>query len=457
LATGVQSDNPTPFWRRLLTGLLVGAITFSPVVVGIVSIHSVFFPIAAGLSLVVAALAAWLPGSTARCARPLGRVVLVIAVMAVTATGFDLLARPLAAPLLYYRPHDRYVNRWPRLPLLSRYRPNVVFEGPTYGDLAAMSGDRDAREVRTIRFQTDAYGFRNVESDPADIDVIVLGDSFGAGVGTTQEATWASLLAGRYGLSVYNLSMLGTNSWHQYTNLAVEIDRMNVHKGTVVIWAMFGGNDLEPPYYTDMLTPEDLPWNDPLSAAVVSFQTFRYRSPVRQSIERASRAVTGSEVPTLSAEFIDGSKVLFFTPYVRRKGRPQEQIQAGESYRQLEATVAAMGDLAADNGLTVAIVNVPAKAEVYSWVLDGGPPWSADPSPSGYSLAIQEIANAEGMCFLDLEPALIEASRRVYEESGELLWWRDDSHWNARGHEVVAAAVYEGLCLGADGAGCCGR
>ena len=50
-----------------------------------------------------------------------------------------------------------------------------------------------------------------------------------------------------------------------------------------------------------------------------------------------------------------------------------------------------------------------------------------------------------GFRFLDLKPALVEASRQAYEKSGALLWWRDDTHWNGDGQRAAAAAVYENL------------
>ena len=36
-------------------------------------------------------------------------------------------------------------------------------------------------------------------------------------------------------------------------------------------------------------------------------------------------------------------------------------------------------------------------------------------------------------------------SERVFRESGELLWWTDDSHWNHRGQDVAAGVVFEAL------------
>ena len=88
---------------------------------------------------------------------------------------------------------------------------------------------------------------------------------------------------------------------------------------------------------------------------------------------------------------------------------------------------------------------VPSNEEVYAWVLDGAPPWSARAEPSGLADVLRGLCEQHGFRFMDLKPPLVEASRREYEKSGALLWWRDDTHWNGDGQRVAAAALYETL------------
>jgi len=42
---------------------------------------------------------------------------------------------------------------------------------------------------------------------------------------------------------------------------------------------------------------------------------------------------------------------------------------------------------------------------------------------------------------LDAKPDLIKAAYRLFDSSGELVYWRDDTHFNERGHEVRAAFI----------------
>lgn len=109
-----------------------------------------------------------------------------------------------------------------------------------------------------------------------------------------------------------------------------------------------------------------------------------------------------------------------------------------------------MKRLADERRLSVSVALIPTKEEVYAWALDGAPPWTSAEEPSGFSVVLAELCAGQGFRYLDLKPALVEASRRVYEESGALLWWRDDTQWNHVGQRVADAAVCEQLLECAD-------
>jgi len=135
--------------------------------------------------------------------------------------------------------------------------------------------------------------------------------------------------------------------------------------------------------------------------------------------------------------------MLFFAPYAQRRGRTAEDVMRHPNFESLKATLGAMERLAGERQLTVSVALVPSKEEVYSWVLDGAPPWSADGKPSGFSAVLRGLCEQHGFRFLDLKPALLEASKQDYEKTASLLWWRDDTHWNGNGQRAAAAAVYK--------------
>jgi hypothetical protein len=135
-------------------------------------------------------------------------------------------------------------------------------------------------------------------------------------------------------------------------------------------------------------------------------------------------------------------------PYAQRRGRTTGDILRHSNFEDLKATLDAMQRLTIARQLYVAVALVPSKEEVYSWVLDEAPPWSASQEPSSFSFLLREICEQRHFRFLDLKPKMVDASRKACENSDPLIWWSDDSHWNDEGQRVAAADIYEKLLHG---------
>ncbi len=429
------------FSRRRLLWVLLGAVCFSPVVVG--AVPAFWYALASGAVLIFAAYAF----GPARPLR-LKRAALVMLSGCLAVTLCDLCLRPLYFHLFEVRPTERFLSAWPPLPLLHRYAADVSSEWDTYGDLAGASGRKDWREMRRVEFVTDAHGFRNeprgAGAEARPLDVIVLGDSFGVAGGTTQADTVSGVLARDYGLNTYNLSVSRENPGQQYANLVIEGRRLKTRAGTCVLWLVFTGNDLDEPYHPELADPRPAPpgWRTRL---VTGFKDFRERSPVRRLLRPGSAGLV------IERPFVDGRHMLFYGPYAERRGRTAEEVRRHPNFESLKATLGAMRRLAGERGLTVMVALVPSKEEVYAWALDGAPPWSADTGPSGFSVVMRELSAQQEFRFLDLKPPLAEASGRAFAETGALLWWRDDTHWNAAGQRAVAAAVIRESFIGGAG------
>jgi hypothetical protein len=419
--------------KSALLFVTLAAVTLSPFAVGAFG----GFPYFVAAPALLAAYAVGRPG--ARAAR---RVSLALASACFAVTLLDLAARPLLLHLYGVRPAERYIRRWPALPLLQRYEAGVNFEGETYGDLAAVSGRGDWREWRRVRFVTDEHGFRNESPSPSDaarpLDLVVLGDSFGVAAGTSQDETLSGVLARDYGLAVYNLSVSRENPRQQYANLLLEGGRLNTRGDALVLWLIFPGNDLDEPYHAELEDPRP---ESPglLTRLAVGAGDFRSRSPVRGLLSR------GGAPRVIERALPDGRRVLFNETYAGRRSRTVEDVLRHPNFESLKRTLGAAERLAGERRLRVAVALVPSKEEVYSWALDGAPAWSASAEPSGFSAVLRELCGRHGFRFLDLKPALVEASRPAYEKSGALLWWRDDTHWNGEGQRAAASVVYANL------------
>jgi len=370
---------------------------------------------------------------------------LAVTVTLITLIVVDLASRPILRDSLYYRPGDMFKNRLPSMPSQSRFDKNVTEVISTYGDMAAMSGCDDCREMRMVRFQTDDFGFRNSDYDPdKPVDIIVLGDSFGAGEGTTQPKIVASLLQSEYGFHTYNLSMSGYNLWQELIDLQAELPRLKTHENTVVLWTVFAGNDFETPYGNNLEPPPSKGWIDRMK---VSFDIFRRRSPIFQYAQRIYYSTEGHRPKdsAIAKEFINGEKMYFYSGDVEVRDRTYEEFLKHRNHDKARVVLEQMKTIADKKGFEVAVVLIPSKPEVYSWVFDENELWTSDTAASGISIAIEAMCDENGFEFLDLKPTLIAESQRLWEKSEKLLYWYDDTHWNNNGNEFVASVVNEVL------------
>ena len=365
-----------------------------------------------------------------------------IVLTAVLLITLDLIARPLLRDKLYYRPEGVYKHRWPEMPALARYDAKIRYSGINYGDLAAVSGLREARDPRPVEFITDDYGFRNATYDTTKaLDLIMLGDSFGAGVGTTQENTWCSLLASKYGLHCYNLSIDGTGPWQEYMTLKLELPRLHCRPGTTVVWALYVGNDLENPEGHDPQLAQRNGW---LGRMKVRAKSFFRRSPLKLFFDRilAIANPSGAETGVVSKRFLDGRDVLFFKPFEAASKRTSEQVMKYRDFSVYESVLDSMRVLAEREQLRIAVVIIPTKEEAYGWLLHDQSPWTSDKTPSAFAAITDEECRQRGFSVLDMKSDLIDSSSQAFVSTGKLLWWHDDIHWNERGNALAADLVY---------------
>src|SRR5262245_26703901 len=350
----------------------------------------------------------------------------------------DVLARLLCnSPL--------YLMAVPAIPALFRYSPNVHVEETIAGDL----GDgRDVEELepRLVKTTIDEFGFRNDEGASGRlVDLIVLGDSFGFGFGTTQEKILASRIRDRFGLSTYNLSMPWTGPWAQFVNLSVESGRLKLRDGATVVWLLFSGNDLDDTY--GELNVGQIPRNGLVGRLWISLKRIRNRSPIYRRLLRVGANLAGPPPVSVvtSSRFVNGRAFLTLDPYTEASRRSYEDVVAHPNFEPLRRTVAATEQLTSRLKISLKIVLAPTKEEVYAWVLHNDRPWSTSPERSGLSKALGEICKNIGIEFLDLKPFFVTSSKELFEQSGRLLWWYDDSHWNEEGQELAASIIYREL------------
>ena len=414
--------------RRVGFALAAAATTALPFATGIVKNGLVEF--------ILLAPVAWLLVAS-RSRERAAKWVLVLMALCITVTMCDVVLRPLVGSRLHYSPMNQHQRRLPSLPILGRWDALVDFSGWVYGDLAAMTGDPAYREPRKIEFRTDVLGFRN-DTVPAQVDVILLGDSFAAGAGVTQRETVAHILAARHGLSVYNLSYPG-GPYEQYLNFSIEAPKLNLLPGAELIWTLYTGNDLEDAG-GEIWEIDRLPWRRGFSAALVKYRTFRDRSPLRQIWNALRSRWGGISKDVFIRSLPDGRPVLFYGPQEAWGERARLDVERHYNFPKLLTTFRAMKKTAEKMGVRIAIVILPTKGEVYWEVLN---PQSSGKGVrrSGFEEAVLSACEQVALACWSSKPYLHEESRRIFAASRELLWWRDDTHINNRGHQALASFI----------------
>lgn len=365
------------------------------------------------------------------------RTALVLASLLVSLVLLDLALRPIMYPRLF-GPPQLFMFRWAPMPELWRYRPNISFAGVVYGDMASPQYQERRYEI----FQTDSFGFRNTPAQERQAreqhaDLIMLGDSFGVGVGTTQEKTWGGLFENKFGLHTYNLSMPGSGPWHELINLKIACQRLRCDENTTVLWALFSGNDLQDDIYDDM---EPSLSNNPIHSFFVDAATFRNLSPIREITDKLF--VRSHSVP-ITKTLPNGKKLIFRPRYIKAVQLDLDQVQQHPHYQKIVAVVDEMKRFADSRHFSVVVAVAPAKEEIYSSILNGQTE-SQTQGTSGFAMAIEQLCRQDKFPYLDLTPLFAQEAKKQLA-LGNLLWWSDDTHWNERGNEFAATAVYDQL------------
>jgi hypothetical protein len=147
----------------------------------------------------------------------------------------------------------------------------------------------------------------------------------------------------------------------------------------------------------------------------------------------------GSEARRRSCRFLRSRSVDAETLYFAYPGSPlwEEELK---SLEHAENQLLEAQRVSAHSGATLVFVYVPTKFRVYGdfceFPEDGyGRLWKANDLPSKFDT----WCKAHQIPYIDLTAALNLAA------TVELVYFPDDGHWNAKGHEVVASTISDFL------------
>jgi lysophospholipase L1-like esterase len=363
-----------------------------------------------------------------------------------------------------------------------RFRPNLntVCEWQ-FGDIVRMGFIRPELsdgEKHRYPFQTDAEGFRN-PTVRSKIDIAALGDSFTDAMTSPLEEGWPARLEQITGKKVQNY---GTSAFGPQQELYVLQDYAIQHQPRNVIVAFFAGNDLFDAEHFDRWEQADEKPGEETTGWRLPKRFRRYETLFLTTLARVALPAIGSQrTPAASLENrnpgprfdrgiyeipVPGGGILRFAvmpAYLQKLGSPRQEFERSRGWELTQATLLRMKETCDRAASRLTVMFVPAKAEVYWPLIE-------------HSLGAEELQRAidfscrynhmqlraaeiqanrlaqndllHDFCaeakiqFLDLTPALEQNAA-----AGRAVYFPDDAHWNAAGHEVAAQELAKFLAL----------
>ena len=389
-----------------------------------------------------------------------------------------LRAMPLKLPLpILTARHDLGLSapdrRWMESP---RYKQRLRPDLKTYcewehGDIVRMGflpHEIFGGEHHRYPFETDAEGFRN-PTVRERIEVAVLGDSFVDAMTSPREESWPARLEQITGKAVQNY---GTSSFGPQQELYALQDYAIRHQPREVVLGYFAGNDLfDAERFDRWEHGGDKPGEEATGwrlkkkyrryETLYLFTIAQVALPARARPKESSVAFTKTaapgfdrgayEIPTESGASL---RFAFMPPYLQKLASSRAELERSRGWELVRDALTKMRETCAEHGSRLTVLFIPSKDEVY-WPLverslgqeelkrsidfissyNHMPLQAADIRANrlAQNELMREFCAAAGISFLDLTPALEQAAA-----SGRAVYFADDAHWNAAGHEIAA-------------------
>ncbi|PYR61961.1 MAG: hypothetical protein DMF91_08350 [Acidobacteria bacterium] len=375
-------------------------------------------------------------------------------------------------------------SRWEDSPRYERrLRPNVdAVNQWRYGDIVRMGyipATVSEGIMHRFRFRTDAEGFRN--SAVRDrIEIAALGDSFTDAMTLPVDESWPSQLERRLGVPVQNYGTAGFGPQQEHLVLSDYVAR---HRPRFVVLAFFAGNDIFDAEAFDEFERSGARravagWRikDVVSRADTWFLVSALRAGAswvgRQ--EATSVAAETLEPPAapgngyrMTAAFDRGMfnvpagdrelRCAFMPPYLNTLTFSQDDLAARSGWALTRRALAGMQQETSAFGGRFVVMFLPFKSQVYFPLLRrafgrealqtafqfylGANPKAPDVEAMfrnrlAQNTLMRQFCEESRIPFLDVTDTL-----QAHVESGENVYFPDESHLNEAGQTIVADAL----------------
>ena len=351
-----------------------------------------------------------------------------------------------------------------------------------YGDIVRMGFIPPSVSPGTLhrfRFVTDSDGFRNA-SVRAHFDVAALGDSFTDAMTMEAGSSWPAQLERRLGVAVQNY---GTAGFGPQQELLVLGDYVAAHRPRLVVLAFFAGNDIFDAEAFETFqtshgeaTRGDAGWR--VKEVFSRADTWFVVSALKAGAAWAARAQPSASAeaatvqvdtpPAADAPSFDrgmytatvaGRRIrwAFMPPYLNTLNFSKDELCQRRGFALTREAVLQMQRTTASFGGRFVVMFLPFKSQVYwrlaertlqppqwraalQFALEGNErPLDVDAmrrNRLAQNALMRELCEGADIPFLDTTPAL-----EARLETGENVYFPDESHFNETGQAVVADAL----------------
>jgi hypothetical protein len=336
----------------------------------------------------------------------------------------------------YFRPFELLIDG------PARFRPDKRVEMEEHGALSYRTWVEELKLRHRVVFTTDRAGLRNptLHAPPR---VVVLGDSFIAGVGLSDEETLPARLTAILGEQVYNFGAQGVEA----LPLFLADQRFAKYPPKVAVYAP-SLEDLDKIELPKPMTREEFEEherrqleheNSPVTRALAVHHAISERiERVRTVIDRdnglghlAKQLVHGTRYRLFgppNAIVVDGEWALVETLAEQRLFETPEQ-------RELDRVVENIARFAAimqERGTAFVFCPIPGSGSIYTELFP--PEDRARVAEPSFLQLLRERVAARGIRVIDLETPF-------KRERSPYLYLRDDTHWTPRTVELTAGIV----------------
>jgi hypothetical protein len=310
------------------------------------------------------------------------------------------------------------------LQLLFRRQANLKVKGVADGGDFGFLFHTEASEQIPFEATFDVDGFRN-DAKPTRAELVFVGDSFTEALLVPSDEVVSARLGRHYRVPVANYGMM---TYGPYQELEVTRRYALPLRPKVVVWLFFEGNDLGDVRYYEWAT-KDLP------GLHASYHGLMHRT-FSMNLPRTLYHLTRAFKPTgegRSGVTPAGERIYFLHPHLPLDDKGEVALATfarllGEAHAECHAA-----------GARLVVAFIPDKFRVYHDLVSiGGDAEVAAWRPNSVRDRVAAVVAgiSPELTFVDLGPPLAAAAR-----AGDHPYYRVDSHWNGKGHEVAATAL----------------